>query len=174
MQCRDFIEPLWSTWFAIPVCHPSWTSYIVALCWLWAFFFFLGFISRPHCVGLLWDHDAYVAAVAIAVRLRPRPTIRVLWAVETQAVTELGYTAPSLLGWGVLGPKRIRLWKCAITIHATKSPQSLVPSLARVASSSTPLVTVTHERKPRSVRLTRAKMEEIWFLFTCFCVLFFV
>ena len=90
------------------VSHPSWTSYIVALCTLWAFFFFLGFISRLHCVGLLWDHDSNVAAVAIGVQLKPRPTIRVLAVVETRAVTELGYTAPSLLGWGALGPKRTR------------------------------------------------------------------
>ena len=50
-------------------CHPSWTFYTVALCSLCAFFFFLGFISRLHCVVLLWDHDAYVDAVTIAVQL---------------------------------------------------------------------------------------------------------
>ena len=55
------------------VCCPSWTAYMVALCSLRAFFRFLWFISRLHCVGLLWDHDAYVAAVAIAVWLIPLP-----------------------------------------------------------------------------------------------------
>ena len=34
---------------------------------------FHGFISRLHFVALLWDHNAYVAAVAIAVRIKPRP-----------------------------------------------------------------------------------------------------
>ena len=42
-------------------------------------------------------YDAYVATVAITVWLKPSPTIRVLVAVETCHVTELGYTAPSLL-----------------------------------------------------------------------------
>ena len=41
---------------------------------------------------------AYVAAMAIAIRLKPCRTIRVLSTVKTRAVTELGYTAPSLLG----------------------------------------------------------------------------
>jgi hypothetical protein len=92
------------------VCRPTWTSYIVALCSLCAFFFFVGFISRLHCVGLLWDHDAYVAAEAIAIRPKPCPTTRVLSTVETWAVTELVYTTPSLLVWGVMGPKRTRRW----------------------------------------------------------------
>ena len=68
-------------------CCPSWTSYIVAffsffrsLC---VFFFSLGFMSRLHCVGLLWGHDSCVAAAAIAIRLKPRPTIRVLSVMET-------------------------------------------------------------------------------------------
>ena len=39
---------------------------------------------------------AYVAAAAIAIWHKPRPIIRVLSAVETRAVTELGFTAPSL------------------------------------------------------------------------------
>ena len=58
---------------------------------------FHGYISsiHIHCVGL--DHDAYVTAAAIAVRLKPRPTIRVLVGVETRHVTEPGRTAPSLL-----------------------------------------------------------------------------
>ena len=99
--------------FCAKVCRPSWTSYIVVLCSLWALLFCLGLNSWLTCVGLLWDHNAYVAAVAIAVGLKPRPTIRVLAAVETRALTELGYTAPSLLRWGVLGPKRTRQWKCA-------------------------------------------------------------
>ena len=73
------------------------------LFYCFAFFFFLGFNSRLHCVGLLGGHDAYIAAAAIAIRLKPRPTIRVPSAVETRAVTELGQTAPSLLGQGVLG-----------------------------------------------------------------------
>ena len=40
---------------------------------------------------------AYIATVAIAIRLKPHPTIRVLVAVEMQHVTELGYIAPLLL-----------------------------------------------------------------------------
>ena len=52
--------------------------------------FFLGFISRLHGVGLLWGHDAYVAATAIVLQLKPCLTIRALAAVETRAVTELG------------------------------------------------------------------------------------
>ena len=56
---------------------------------------FVQFISMIHCVALLWCHNTYVAAAAIAIRLKPRPTIRVLSVVETRAVTELGYTAPS-------------------------------------------------------------------------------
>ena len=84
---------------------------LLVLCSLCSSFFILGFISRLHCVWLLWDHDAYVVAVAIAVWFKPRPTIRVL---ETRAVTELGYTAPSLLSWGVLGPKGTHQWKRAI------------------------------------------------------------
>ena len=44
-----------------------------------------------------------------------RPTIRVMSVVDTWAVIELGFTAPSLLGWGVLGPKRTRRWKRSIT-----------------------------------------------------------
>ena len=38
-------------------------SYVISLCSLCALFFFIGFISRLHCVGLLWD-DAHVAALA--------------------------------------------------------------------------------------------------------------
>ena len=52
----------------------SWTSYIVALCPLCRILFFLGFISKLQCVGLLRGHDAYIAAAAIAIRLKPRPT----------------------------------------------------------------------------------------------------
>ena len=54
--------------------HPTLLHFVHCV----VFFFFLGFISRPHCVGLLWGHDAYVAATAIAIRLKPHPTIRVL------------------------------------------------------------------------------------------------
>ena len=65
-------------------------------------FFFLGFISRRHCVVLLRGHDAYVAAAAIAIRLKhyalPQ---RVQSAVGTGAVTELG-----LSGTFTTGPKR--------------------------------------------------------------------
>ena len=61
-------------------------------------------VSRPSfSLDLLAGYDAYVAAAAIAIRLKPRPTIRVLSAVETRAVTELGQTASSQLGHGVLG-----------------------------------------------------------------------
>ncbi|CAL8282765.1 unnamed protein product [Boreogadus saida] len=41
---------------------------------------------------------SYRAAVAIGIRLKPRPTIRVLSAIEMRAVNELDQTAPSLLG----------------------------------------------------------------------------
>ena len=34
-----------------------------------AFFIFLGFIRRLYCVGLLWGHNAYVAAAAILIWL---------------------------------------------------------------------------------------------------------
>ena len=37
------------------------------------FFFVVEFISGPHCVALLWGHDAYVAAAPIVIRLKPRP-----------------------------------------------------------------------------------------------------
>ena len=93
------------------VCRLSWMSYIVALCSSCTFFSFLGFIIRVHCVGLLWGQDVYVAGAAITIRLKPCPAIRVLSAMETQAVTELGYTTPSQLGWGVLGLKRTHQWK---------------------------------------------------------------
>ena len=96
------------------------SSYNVTLCSLCTFLFFLGFISRQHCVWLLWDHDAYVAAAAIAIRLKPHPTIRVLSAVETQVITEPGYTAYSLLGWGVLGPKLTHRWKRGTTVSPHK------------------------------------------------------
>ena len=43
-------------------------------CSLCAFFFFLGFISS---VGLLWNHNAYIAATAIALRLERHPAITV-------------------------------------------------------------------------------------------------
>ena len=86
-------------------------SYIVALCSSCTFFSFLGFIIRVHCVGLLWGQDVYVAGAAITIRLKPCPAIRVLSAMETQAVTELGYTTPSQLGWGVLRLKRTHQWK---------------------------------------------------------------
>ena len=42
-----------------------------------------------YTVGLLWDHNAYVAVVATTVRLKHCPTTKVLAAVETRAVTEL-------------------------------------------------------------------------------------
>ena len=43
------------------------------------FFFFLGPISRLHCVGLLWGHDAYVAAAAIPILLKGPMTCQQVW-----------------------------------------------------------------------------------------------
>ena len=46
--------------------HKSLPSYIIDLCSLCMFFFYLWFISRQHCVGVLWAHNANVASTAIA------------------------------------------------------------------------------------------------------------
>ena len=55
-------------------------------CCLIAFYFFLGFIMDLllwlHCVGLLWGHDAYVAAVAIAIRLKPSKNNTIIFLLE--------------------------------------------------------------------------------------------
>ena len=51
--------------------------------------FFIEFIGRLYYVTLLRCPDPYVAAAAVAIRLKPRPTIRVLSAGKTQAMTEL-------------------------------------------------------------------------------------
>ena len=59
-------------------------------------------------------HDAYVAAAATAIRPKPCPTVRVLSAVETRAVTELGQTTPPR--WPLLrlaGKKCTHRWKRA-------------------------------------------------------------
>ena len=75
--------------------HKSWKSFVMSY-------------IPALCVGLLWDHDA------IAIRLKALPMIRVLLAVETWAVRDLGRTAPSLLHQAA--PNRPKWWKCAI-IH---------------------------------------------------------
>ena len=50
---------------------------------------------------------------AITILPKPRPTIRVLSAVETRAITELREAAPTLMP-DRTGPKRTRRWKRAI------------------------------------------------------------
>ena len=93
------------------VCRPSWTSNIIYLCLLCCVLLFPWIHKQAAlCVGLLWGHDTYVAAASIAIQLKPRPTIRVLSAVETRAIIELGQTAPSLLGQGVLGLSAFAGW----------------------------------------------------------------
>ena len=79
--------------------------------------------------------------MAVTVQLKPRPTISVLAAVETQHVTELGYTAPSLLSCGVLGPKRTLRWKCTIRsshgdVRVTERCVSVAPCCVSVAPAA--------------------------------------
>ena len=50
------------------------------------------------CARSSFSLDLLAGYTASTIWLTPRPTIRVLVALETGAVTEPGYTAPSLLG----------------------------------------------------------------------------
>ena len=105
------------------VCRPSWTSYVVALC-SFCTFFFLGSISRLHCRAAMRS-QCLRSCTATTIRLKPRPTIRVLSAVETQAVTELGYTTPSLLHQSHTEPTRTHRWKRGIKYSWCTGLQSI-------------------------------------------------
>ena len=70
--------------------------------------FLIEFISRLHFVGLLWCHDAYVAAAAIAIQFKPRHTISVLSAVDKRAT-------PNRNAPNCIAPNRTARWKHAIT-----------------------------------------------------------
>ena len=88
---------------------------------LWKKQKFAVLLGRPtlllfvRCARSSFSLDLLAGYTASTVWLTPRPTIRVLVALETGAVTEPGFTAPSLLGWSVLGPKCTRQWKCAFS-----------------------------------------------------------
>ena len=104
------------------VCRPSWTSYIVALCF-----------SAGYTVGLLWGHGANIAATAIGILLKPRPTIRILVGGGN---TSRSWAAPNrtyTTGLNRTGPSCNAQWKCTTSTQKNMNPLVLILCLHATA-----------------------------------------